>query len=64
MVNVPSSPEQAVVGLLDAVAQHQAVDGQLVGDRQHGVADPLVVGRQEAARSGISSSEASSASVP
>ena len=33
IVNAPSSPRQAVVGLLDPVAQHQAVHGQLVGDR-------------------------------
>ena len=39
---------QAVVGLLGAVAQDEAVLGQLVGDRDHGGADPLVVGRQEA----------------
>ena len=39
---------EAVVGLLDAVAEHEPVLGQLVGDRQHRVADPRVVGRQEA----------------
>ena len=46
--NVPSSPLQPVVGLLDAVAEHESVLGQLVGDREHRVADPLVIGRQEA----------------
>ena len=39
---------EAVVGLLDAVAQDEPVLGQLVGDRQHGRADALVIGRQEA----------------
>ena len=48
IVNVPSSPLEPVVGLLDAVAQHEPVLGQLVGDREHGVADALVVGGQEA----------------
>ena len=39
---------EAVVGLLDPVAQHEALLGELVGDGQHGVADALVVGREEA----------------
>ena len=41
---------QPVVGLLDAVAQHEAVDGQLVGDGEHRRPHPRVVGRQEARR--------------
>ena len=49
-MNVPSSPARPSSVSLDAVAQHQAVLGQLVGDRQHGGADALVVGRQEARR--------------
>ena len=52
MVKLPSSPREAVVGLLDLVAQHQAVHGQLVGDRQHRGADPRVVRRQEAEQRG------------
>ena len=36
---------QAVVGLAGAVAQHEAVLGQLVGDGQHARAQPLVVAR-------------------
>ena len=36
---------QAVVGLLDSVAQHQAVLGQLVRDREHGCPHPLVLRR-------------------
>ena len=39
---------QAVVGLLDAVAQDEPVDRQLVGDRVDGADDALVLGRQEA----------------
>ena len=46
-MKVPSSPLEPVVGVVDAVAQDEAVLGQLVGDRQHGGADPRVVGRQE-----------------
>ena len=42
---------QAVVGLLGAVAQHEAVLGQLVGDRQHGRAQALVVGPAGSRRS-------------
>ena len=38
---------QPVVGLLDAVAQHQPVLGELVGDGQHRRAHPRVVGGQE-----------------
>ena len=38
---------QPVVGLLHAVAQHQAVDRQLVGDRQDGCPHAFVGGRQE-----------------
>ena len=38
---------EAVVGLLGAVAQHQAILGELVGDRQHGGPHPRVVRRQE-----------------
>ncbi len=48
MVNVPSSPREPVVGRVDAVAQHEAVLGELVGDRQHGGADALVVAGKEA----------------
>ena len=47
MVNVALLAGQPVVGLVHLVAQHQAVPGQLVGDRQHGRADPRVVRRQE-----------------
>ena len=39
---------QAVVGLAGAVAQDEAVLGQVVGDRQHARAHALVVARQEA----------------
>ena len=39
---------EAVVGLVDLVAEHEAVLRQLVGDREHGRAHALVVGRQEA----------------
>ncbi len=39
---------QAVVGLVGLVAQHEAVLGQLVADRQHARAQPLVVAGQEA----------------
>ncbi len=38
---------QPVVGLVRAVAQHEAVLGQLVGDRQHAVAGPFVAAGQE-----------------
>ena len=38
---------QTVVGLLDAVAQHQTVLGEFVGDRQHGGPHPRIVGGQE-----------------
>ena len=38
---------ETVVGLLGAIAQHQPVVGELVGDREHGGHDPRVVGRQE-----------------
>ena len=38
---------EPVVGLPHAVAQHEPVLGQLVGDREHGGADPRVVRRQE-----------------
>ncbi len=43
---------QAVVGLLGAVAQHEAVVRQLVGDRQDGVAQALVVGLEEVEAAG------------
>ena len=46
---------QAVVGLLDLVAQHEAVDGQLVGDGHHGRADarrPRAAGTARAAAAG------------
>ena len=39
---------EPVVGLLHAVAQHEAVDGELVGDGEHGGAHARVVGREEA----------------
>src|SRR5690349_15258138 len=38
---------EAVVGVLHAVAKHETVLGQLVGDREDRLADALVVGRQE-----------------
>ena len=38
---------QPVVGLVDAVAQHEAVLGELVGDREHGRDHARVVGREE-----------------
>ena len=41
----PLLAAEAVVGLVDAVAQDQAVLGELVGDRQHGLAHPLVASR-------------------
>ena len=40
--------DEAVIGLLGAVAQDEAAFGELVGDRDHGAADALVVGRQKA----------------
>ena len=43
---------QSIVGLLDPVAQHQAVFGELIGDRQHGGTYPRVVGGQEAEQHG------------
>ena len=39
---------QAVVGLAGPVAQHEAVLGQVVGDREHALVQALVVGGQEA----------------
>ncbi len=36
---------EAVVGGVDHVAQDEAVDGQFVGDRQHGGSNPRIVGR-------------------
>ena len=53
---------EAVVGLLNAVAQNQAVLGQLVGDRQHRGTNPLILGGRKRT-SGSISSEASSASA-
>ena len=47
MRNVPSLPGQAVVGLVGAVAQHEAVLGQLVGDRDDARQQPLVVAGKE-----------------
>ena len=41
---------QPVVGLVGAVAQHKAVLAELLGDRDHRLLEPLVVGRQEAER--------------
>jgi MFS family permease len=38
---------QAVVGLLGAVTQHQSVLGELIGNREHGRADPRVIGLQK-----------------
>ena len=46
--NVPSLPGEAVVGLVGAVAQDEAVLGQVVGDRVDRRAQALVVGGQEA----------------
>src|SRR5262249_1851527 len=43
----PLFAAKAVVSLLDAVAEHQAVLGELVGDGHHGGSDPLVLWRQE-----------------
>jgi len=37
----------AVIGFLDAVAQHEVVFGELVGDGQYGCPDALVIGGQE-----------------
>ena len=42
---------QAVVGLVGAVAQHEPVLGQLVGDRQHACVQPLVARRAGSRRS-------------
>jgi hypothetical protein len=39
---------ELVDGSLDAVAQHELVLGELVGDGQDGSRDPVVIGRQEA----------------
>ncbi|GAB3853439.1 hypothetical protein ACFPIJ_62100 [Dactylosporangium cerinum] len=39
---------EAVVGGLGAVPQHEVVDGEVVGDGQHGSPDPPVVRRKEA----------------
>ena len=47
IVNVPSSLAKPSSVCLDAVAQHQAVLGQLVGDREHGRSDSGIVGRKE-----------------
>ncbi len=44
----PLLARQAVVGLAGAVAQHEAVLGQVVGDREHALVQALVVRRQEA----------------
>ena len=44
----PPPRAEPVVGLVDAVAQDEPVDGQLVGDRVDGRDDARVVGRQEA----------------
>ena len=41
-------PAHPIVRLFGAVAQHHAVDGQLVGDCEHRGADARVVGRKEA----------------
>ena len=46
-MNVPSSLAKPSSVSLDAVAQHETVLRQLVGDRQHGGADPRIVRRQE-----------------
>ena len=43
---------EAVVGLAGDVAEHEAVLGQVVGDRQHALAQHLVVARQEAEHGG------------
>ena len=44
----PLLARHAVVGLVGAVAQDEAVLGEVVGDRQHARAQALVVARQEA----------------
>ena len=41
-------PGEAVVGLVGAVAEHEAVLGQLLGDRVHGRVQALVVAGEEA----------------
>ena len=49
IVKVPSCVvREPVVGAVDPVAQHEAVLGQLVGDREDGRAHAFVVGWQEA----------------
>ena len=45
IVNVPSSLAKPSSVCVDSIAQHQAVVSQLVGDRQHGGADPRIVQR-------------------
>ena len=63
MVKVPSSPDKPVVGLLDAVAQHEAVVGQLVGDGAHGGDQMRGSSGGRKPTSGMSSTDASSAVV-
>ncbi len=53
---------QPVVGLVGPVAQHEAVLGQLVGDREHARAQPFVVAGRKP-KIAASSVEASSESV-
>ena len=45
---VPSLPENPVVGLVGAVAEHESVLGQVGSDRVDGGAQSVVVGRKEA----------------
>ena len=45
---LPSLPGQPVVGLAGDVAEHEAVLGEVVRDRQHALAEHLVIARQEA----------------
>ena len=47
MRKVPSSPREAVVGLLRPVAEREAVLGEILRDGEHGGAQALVVGRKE-----------------
>ena len=54
---------QAVVGLAGAVAQDEAVLGQVVGDREHALSQALVVSPGRNPKIAASSVEASSASV-
>ena len=60
---VPSSPLQAVVGLLDLVAEDEAVLGQVVGDRLDRGAAPAGRRAGGSGAAGSAAVEASRASV-